>query len=95
MILIEVINNVFIGNINEPAKLAGVGLATMTINLMGLAITFGFNNSMDSLIKKAKEEGQLQQCGLIRNRGMFLVTILFIPITGILIPGKSFLIAIG
>lgn len=95
MILTEVINNVFIGNIDEPAKLAGVGLATMTVNLVGLAITFGFNTAMEAHIQHALQDGRPELCGLTRNRGKYLVTLLFFPIICLLLPGRQVLIMLG
>mgnify|MGYP006114476333 CR=1 FL=1 len=40
----------FIGYLNDPAMLAGVGLGNMTNNLCALSIILGFNSALDTLI---------------------------------------------
>lgn len=37
-ILIQLINTYFIGNLNEPVLLAGVGMGNMLINVLAFAI---------------------------------------------------------
>ena len=48
--LMLVVNIIFIGYLNNPALVAGVGLGNMTINIFGLAIIMGFNTVLDTLI---------------------------------------------
>ena len=44
------INVIFAGRLNDPAKMAGVGLGTTMNNVLGLCILFGINNAMSTLI---------------------------------------------
>ena len=47
---ILLINVIFAGRLNDPAKMAGVGLGTTMNHILGLCILFGMNNAMDTLI---------------------------------------------
>ena len=93
--LMEVINLSIIGQLGEPAKVAGVGMGNMTINMIGLSFIVGFNAALDTLISQGAGAGKLELCGVVRNRGMFFVTILFIPISITLLHSYEILVAIG
>ena len=74
---------------------AGVGMGNMTINMIGLSVIIGFNSALDTLISQGAGAGKLELCGVFRNRGMFFVCILFIPISITLLYSKEILVAIG
>ena len=93
--LIEIINLIFVGHLNDPAMLAGVGMGNMTCNLCALSIVFGFNSSLDTLVSQAAGRGDAELCGVFVNRGRFVMLLLFIPITTLLLNTKSILVAIG
>ena len=44
------VNVIFAGRLNDPAKMSGVGLGTTMNHILGLCILFGMNNAMDTLI---------------------------------------------
>ena len=46
----EIMNLSFIGYLDNPAMLAGVGLGNMTQNICALSIIIGFNSALDTLI---------------------------------------------
>lgn len=48
--LMQVINLSFIGFLNKPVMVAGVGMGNMTINFVGLSLIIGFNSALDTLI---------------------------------------------
>ena len=48
--LVESTNAIFIGHLNDPAKLAGVGLGNLIINMFGTAVTFGMNGALETLV---------------------------------------------
>lgn len=93
--LMEVINLSMIGQLGNPAMVAGVGMGNMTINMIGLSVIIGFNSALDTLISQGAGAGKLELCGVFRNRGMFFVCILFIPISIILNYSYEILVAIG
>lgn len=48
-LLVEMINVAFIGNLNDPAKVAGAGLGNMYVNITCLSIVFGLNGAIATL----------------------------------------------
>ena len=46
----EVINLLFIGQLDNKAMLAGVGLGNVIINVFGLSIIFGMNGALETLV---------------------------------------------
>lgn len=74
---------------------AGVGMGNMTINMIGMSFIMGFNSALDTLISQSAGAGKLELCGVFRNRGMFFVSLLFIPISLILLHSYGILVALG
>jgi hypothetical protein len=48
--LIEALNLVFIGQLNNKVLVAAVGVGNMTSNLVCMSIVIGFNSVLDTLI---------------------------------------------
>lgn len=44
------VNLIFIGRLNQPALIAGVGMGNVIANILCLAIVIGFNQALDTLI---------------------------------------------
>mgnify|MGYP002633858548 FL=1 len=93
-ILVEVINLKYISYLNNDKMVGGVGLGNMTQNLLGLSIILGFNSTIDTLVSQAAGLGDKKLCGVILNRGRFVLTVLFIPIIVILLNTKNILLAV-
>ena len=79
-IVIEVVSNVYIGNLNEAVALAGIGLASYTVNLIGFVVNFGFNSTLEDLLTEAIKEGNKELAMQYRNQAIILVTLLLLPI---------------
>jgi Na+-driven multidrug efflux pump len=45
----ESINLIFLGHLNKPELLAGVGIGNMFMNMTGLSIVFGLNGALETL----------------------------------------------
>ena len=89
-------NSVFAGRMNDPTKLAAVGLSGTVCGLMVLSVILGINFAQDTLTSQAYGARNLHLCGLYLNRGFFILTVVFIPFA--LIPclfGEQILLAIG
>ena len=43
----------FIGNLNDPALLAGVGIGNMLINCLVFTVTEGLNGTLDTLVSQS------------------------------------------
>jgi Na+-driven multidrug efflux pump len=81
--------------LKDSVILAAVGLGNMTINLCGLSIFFGFNSAIESLVSRAVGAREFETCGVLLNRGRFIIIVTFIPVLIILSNSKSILIALG
>jgi Na+-driven multidrug efflux pump len=90
-----VINAIFVGQLNDPAKLAGVGMANMTLNLLAFSPLMGMNSVLETLVSQAFGSGNLYMCGVYLNRGRFLTTCFFIPVMFVLLNTDHILIAMG
>lgn len=80
---------------NQPILVAAVGVGNMTMNLLFFSISFGFNSVLDSLISQSVGTGNYQLCGVYRNRGVFFMSIIFIPSSILLLCSEKILIALG
>ena len=48
-----VTNIYFVGYLNEPVLLAGVGLANSLINVLVFAVTLGLNGALETLVSQS------------------------------------------
>ena len=46
----ETINLIFIGQMNDPVKLAAVGMGNMIVNMFGVGTYFGLNSALETLV---------------------------------------------
>ena len=83
--LTESLNLIFIGKVKVQAEIiAAVGVGNMTQNLIGLSVILGLNSALDTLVSQAAGAGNIQLCGIYRNRAVFIMSVVFIPIMVIL-----------
>lgn len=61
--LVEVVNLIFVGNLNNPAALGGVGLANMLLNVVCFSIGMGMNGALDTFVPQAFGDQQYYLCG--------------------------------
>lgn len=52
-ILVEVVNLIFVGHLDDPIALSGVGLGNMFINVVCFSIGIGLNGAIDTLASQA------------------------------------------
>ncbi len=93
-ILVQMINTYFIGNLNEPALLAGVGMGNMLINVLCFAVTQGLNGALETLVSQSYGACKYQECGIFLNRGKVVCTLIMIPIIIIYVFADVILIAL-
>jgi Na+-driven multidrug efflux pump len=91
----EVTNLAFIGQLNDAAMLVGVGMGNVIINMLGLAVIYGMNMALETLVSQSYGQGNLELCGVYLNRGRFIITLCFIPIAMILTKVQFILTFIG
>ncbi|CAI2363767.1 unnamed protein product [Moneuplotes crassus] len=93
--LVQVVNLIFVGNLNNPAALGGVGLANMLLNVVCFSIGMGLNGAIDTLVSQAYGNHKYYLCGCYLNRGRIIQAIFFIPEVIILLFTKEILILLG
>ena len=91
----QVMNIVFMGRLNNPVLLAGVGLGTMTSNILCLSILLGFNAALQTLASRAYSAGDLHLCGVYLNRARIIMAVAFLPTVLVLAFSEKILVAIG
>ena len=81
---------------NDPVKLAAVGLCNTCCNIMVMSLLVGLNAPQETLTSQAFGAGNLQITGIYLNRGRVILTLLFIffAIWPVLF-GEDILLAIG
>jgi Na+-driven multidrug efflux pump len=75
----------FAGHMQDPSIMAGIGLGNMTINLFAIAFIDSMNQVIEVLVSQAFGNNNKELCGVYLNRGRFMLTCLFIPITYIIL----------
>ena len=46
----EQINVIFIGSLEDPVKLSGIGVGNMVINMLPYALMIGINTALETLV---------------------------------------------
>ena len=91
-----VINQVFAGQMDNPEKIAGVGLGTASCHLMVLSLMIGLDTGQEILTSQAFGAYDLSLPGVFLKHGWFILTTFFIPLA--LIPTflvEKIFIAVG
>lgn len=66
-------------------------MGNMTQNLFAISIAMGVNSAIETLVSQTSGGGNLELCGVYLNRGRYILTLLFIPITILLFNVESVL----
>ena len=70
--LLETINLIFIGHLNDPVKVAAVGMGNIIINLIAVGPFTGLNGSLETLVSQAYGAKNMHLCGVYLQRGRLL-----------------------
>lgn len=93
--LIEVVNLMFIGHLDDPVALAGVGLGNMMLTMICFSIGVGLNGAIDTLVSQAYGDKEYYLCGCYLNRGRIIQALFFVPQLIILTFSSEILILLG
>ena len=66
--------------LDDPAKLAGVGLAITLLNSVFIWPMTGMNCAVETLVSQAYGAGDLRLCGVLLNRGRVINTAILVPL---------------
>ena len=70
---VEIINLIFIGQLNDPISIAGIGLGTLLVNVIGISVTTGICGGLDTLVSQAYGAKLYYECGAYLNRWRFIL----------------------
>ena len=90
------INSAFAGQLNDPSKLAAVGVGNVCCFIFVISIMTGLNSAQETLTSQAFGSGNEKICGVYLNRGRLILIAFFIPLA--LLPGifaEQILLALG
>ena len=93
-LLVQLTNTYFVGNLNKPALLAGVGMGNMLINVLCFAVIQGLNGALETLVSQSFGAKKYEECGIFLNRGKVVATIIMVPIIVIYLLSDKILIAL-
>ena len=93
--IVEIINLIFVGHLNDPVSIGGVGLGNLMINVVWFSVGMGMNGAIDTLVSQAFGNKQYYLCGWFLNRGRIVQLIFFIPEVVICLFTKEVLVAFG
>ena len=91
----EIVNLVFVGRLDNPAMLAGVGMGNLTMNILSLSIAYGLNGALESLVSQAYGAGNLKLCGIFLNRSRVVLIGFMAPMMFVLSYSSQILVALG
>lgn len=104
---VQLLNTYFVGHTNDAILISGVGMGNMLINVLAFAIMQGLNGALETLVSRSyglsndmtKLEGFRKQmrreCGVLHNRGRFVVSCVMVPIIIIFVTSDKILVAMG
>ena len=91
-----VINATIAGRMNDPAKMAAIGLANVCHVILILGFMIGLNAAQETLTSQAFGFGNHRMCGNYLNRGRLILISFFIPLAVIpAIFAEKIFLAIG
>lgn len=100
-------NTYFVGHTNDATLIAGVGMGNMLINVLAFAIMQGLNGALETLVSRSYglsndvtkleefRKSMRRECGVLHNKGRFVVSVVMIPIIIIFATSDKILIAMG
>lgn len=82
-LFVQLVSLHYIGNMNDPVILAGVGMGNVLINVFGLALMMGLSSALETFVVQCYVLRDFKMCGVYLNRARLVVTLLMLPIAAI------------
>ncbi|CAI2367929.1 unnamed protein product [Moneuplotes crassus] len=89
------LNVLFIGFVDDPILLGGLGLGFFLMTHLMFAWGIGLCGGLDTLVSQAFGRNELRLCGTYLNTSRIILCVLFVPQFLVLFNSKYFLVAIG
>ena len=93
-LMVMLVNCYFIGHLDDPVLLAGVGMGNMLINVLCFAVVQGLNGALETLVSQAFGAHKYEACGVFLNRGKLVASLVMIPLVVIYLCSESILVAL-
>ena len=92
----SIVNVVFAGRIGGTTLIASVGLTDSITTMMFTSVILGINSAQATLTSQAFGYGDKRLCGVLLNRGRFILTLFIIPFAVVpMFFGERILLALG
>jgi multidrug resistance protein, MATE family len=88
-------NIYFMGHLDDPDLLAGVGLGAMLLNVCCFAVSQGLNGALETFVSQSYGAGDERMCGVYLNRARTIVTVILLPVAIAFFFADSILISCG
>ena len=85
------INLIYVGTLNDTKALAAVGLGEMFVTMFGIAVFYGFNGALETLVSQARGSNNFRQCGILLLRGRIINILIYSMILVILLNATKIL----
>lgn len=83
------------GKLPDTKVLAAIGMVNNINMLIPVTLTFGTSRALSTFVSQAYGSGNFNNCAELSNKHMILVTMLFVPVTFLLLNIGSILIYAG
>lgn len=93
--LMDLVNMIYVGHLGDSAKIAGIGLGNMYVNIVSQSIILGLNGGIATLASQAYGAKNYHKVGIFLNRGRFIVLIAFIPMIFIIMNCENVLLLLN
>jgi MATE family multidrug resistance protein len=77
---VSLTNIYFMGHLDDPDLLAGVGLGAMLLNVFCFAVSQGLNGTLETFVSQSYGSGDFRMCGVYLNRARLIVTVVLLPV---------------
>ena len=94
-IMIESVNLIVVGHLNDEVTLAAVSLGHNIVIMLILSTIMGTDSALETHVAHAYGARQFRLCGEILNRARFILLMMLIPLTLILSQAESILLLLG
>ena len=91
----NLVNLVYAGQMNNGARVAGLGLGISLVESITFSVFFGMNGAIETLAAQAFGAKELSLCGVYLNRARVINTVVFLPLAFILLQSGFILRALG
>ena len=85
----------FIGHLNDPVKLSGMGIGNLVVSLVSIGPYWGLNGALETLVSQTSGGRNIQLCGIYLHRGRIINFFCFIPMVILYLFSFQILIALG